>query len=61
MMSDAANRREETIEAFLMDPIVRLLMQADNVNEVELRAMLDRVSATLLEQAELVAILSYRG
>lgn len=61
MMSDAADRREETIEAFLMDPIVRLLMQADNVDEVELRAMLDRVSATLLEQAELVTIPATTG
>ncbi len=53
-MQTPADDSENTVEAFLMDPIVRLLMQADKVHEGELRAMLDRVAAALLRQAELV-------
>ncbi|MBN9045940.1 MAG: hypothetical protein J0H18_09765 [Rhizobiales bacterium] len=54
MTSNPTHENEESIDAFLMDPIVRMLMRADKVHEGELRTMLNEVADALLRQAELV-------
>ena len=51
----AKMRREPALDDLLNDPIVRLVMKADNVTEADLRVLLAKLRGRLNEPDELLA------